>query len=264
LGPIIIYLDRFLIGALISISAVAYYATPYEVVTKLWIIPVALTGVLFPAFSAGYPQDRMRTSSLFWKAVKYVFIVMFPIAILLDYTARELLLLWLGAGFAENSTLVLQIMVIGVLFNSVAQIPSALIQGTGRPDLKAKIHLLELPLFVGLLWWCVSRFGIEGAAVAFLVRIFVDAILFFEAGFHVVPETRPSSLVPVAALTPPILIVLAFPLVVQSTELRWLVMAIVVLTFAVAAWRKLLDNGERALFKGWLVAFKGRIIPRRS
>ena len=48
-GPLMVYMDRFLIGAMVSMTAVAYYATPYEVVTKLWIIPGALMGVMFPA-----------------------------------------------------------------------------------------------------------------------------------------------------------------------------------------------------------------------
>ena len=44
-GPLMVYMDRFLIGAMVSMTAVAYYATPYEIVTKLWIIPGALMGV---------------------------------------------------------------------------------------------------------------------------------------------------------------------------------------------------------------------------
>jgi len=35
IGPLITYADRFLIGALISAAAITYYATPYEVVTKI-------------------------------------------------------------------------------------------------------------------------------------------------------------------------------------------------------------------------------------
>lgn len=256
--PIISYLDRFLVGALISVSAVAYYATPYEVVTKLWVVPIALTGVLFPLFSAGYSSDLSRTSRLFWKAVKYVFAIMLPVAVLLDYAGRELLLLWLGASFAENSTFVLQLLAIGVFLNSVAQIPSAFIQGVGRPDLKAKIHLFELPLFVGFLWWCVSQFGIEGAAVAFLVRIAVDAVLFFLACFSVVPEIQ---LPDVASLVLLILlssIVLIFPMLVQSVEVRLIAMAILVPTIGLGIWYVLLDSEDRAFFKGLPIAFKIR------
>ena len=40
--PILIYLDRFLIGALASATAIAYYATPYEAVTKLLLVPGAI------------------------------------------------------------------------------------------------------------------------------------------------------------------------------------------------------------------------------
>src|SRR5205814_9252816 len=36
-SPIMVYVDRFLIGSILSIVAVAYYATPYEVATKLLI-----------------------------------------------------------------------------------------------------------------------------------------------------------------------------------------------------------------------------------
>src|SRR5947207_671247 len=64
-SPLMVTLDRFLIGALASMTAVAYYATPYEVVTKFWLLPGALMGVMFPAFSTGFAQDPERTALLF-------------------------------------------------------------------------------------------------------------------------------------------------------------------------------------------------------
>ena len=71
-APMIIYLDRFLIGAIISAVAITYYITPYEVVTKLLLIPGALTGVLFPAFAATYLNDPATTKKLFNKGVKFI------------------------------------------------------------------------------------------------------------------------------------------------------------------------------------------------
>ena len=38
-SPMMVYLDRFVIGALIGMTAVTYYVTPFEVISKLLIVP---------------------------------------------------------------------------------------------------------------------------------------------------------------------------------------------------------------------------------
>jgi len=38
-GPLMVSFDRFLIGSMISVAAVAFYSVPYEVVTRLWLVP---------------------------------------------------------------------------------------------------------------------------------------------------------------------------------------------------------------------------------
>jgi O-antigen/teichoic acid export membrane protein len=68
-----------------------------------------------------------------------------------------------------------------VLLNALATVPYTLIQAAGRPDLTAKFHLIELPLHVVLAWLLVTRFGIAGAALAWTLRMAVDAALLFVA-----------------------------------------------------------------------------------
>ena len=63
-NPLLIYMDRFLIGSLVSLSAVAYYATPYDMITKLLIIPSSMAGPLFPAFAASYAQGDYNRGNL--------------------------------------------------------------------------------------------------------------------------------------------------------------------------------------------------------
>src|SRR6267378_1295925 len=46
-GPIMFYVDRFLVGALLSVSAIAYYTVPVDVVLRLIVIPTAVVSVLF-------------------------------------------------------------------------------------------------------------------------------------------------------------------------------------------------------------------------
>lgn len=195
-GPILVYLDRFLIGALLTISAVAYYTAPYEVVTRLWIIPASLMVTLFPAFSAlGGIGDRAKLENLFARSVKYLLLIMGPIIIILIVFAKEIIGTWLGSDFSEQSTRVFQILAIGVLVNSLANIPYSILQGLGRPDITAKFHLIELPLHITFLWFFVNWWGITGAAIAWTIRVSLDALLLIVASYKIYHLATPSMFV---------------------------------------------------------------------
>ena len=147
-SPLLVTLDRFLIGALVSVTAVAYYATPFEVVIKFLLLPGALMGVMFPAFSASFAHDRERTAILFRRCAKSLFLVLFPVMLCTVALAQDGLKLWLGPEFAHHSFRVLQVLAVGVFINSLAYVPFTFLQGIGRPDLTATLHLIELPLYV--------------------------------------------------------------------------------------------------------------------
>ena len=174
ISPLMVYLDRFVIGAIVSVSAVAYYATPYELVTKLLIIPGALVATLFPAFANAHDHDPDRTLSILSKGLTVTFIIFFPMALFFVTFANEGLTVWLGPVFAKNSSVVLQILTLGVFINGLAQIVFALVQGAGRSDLTAKLHLLELVFYLPVLWWALKCFGIVGAAIAWTLRTAFD------------------------------------------------------------------------------------------
>ncbi len=245
-GPLILYLDRFLIGALISVTAVAYYATPYEMVTKLWLIPTALIGVLFPAFAISLAQDRDRTALLFSRGVKYTFLTLFPLVLLIVTLAHEGLDLWLGAEFAQNSTWVLQLLAVGVFITSLSMISLVLVQSAGRPDLTAKLHLVELPFYLLALWWLLGTFGIEGAAIAWTVRAAVEALILFTMAHRFLPADtmivrRAAPVIGVALLA------LAFAALLASFAIKVLFLSLVFPAFVLAAWFLILSPVERAM-----------------
>jgi len=178
-GPLITYLDRFLIGSLLSVAAITYYATPYEVVTKLFLIPSALVGVLFPAFSATCINQPELSKKLFLKGNKFVFIFLYPVILLIITFAYEGMDLWLGKKFAEESSLVLQLLAVGVLLNSFAHLPFTFLQGIGRPDIPAKINLIELPFYLIAMWFAIKQLGINGAAAVFTSLFFINTLIQF-------------------------------------------------------------------------------------
>jgi O-antigen/teichoic acid export membrane protein len=191
LSPLMVYLDRFLISAFLSLSAVAYYAAPFDFITRLWIIPGAVSGVLFPALAISLSQDQDRAGLLLARGTKYIFLAVFPVVLGIVIFAPDILRLWLGPIFAQNSTTVTRLLSAGVLVNCLAHMAFTLIQSAGRPDVTAKLHLLEFPIYVAMLLMLLKAKGLEGAALAFLLRLAGDAaVSFFLAHKLVLQQSR--------------------------------------------------------------------------
>lgn len=175
-SPLMTYLDRFLIGAILSVGAVAYYVTPFEMATKLLLIPSALAGVLFPAFSGALVGDRASAGALYRRSLVSVVFILLPLSLAMATFGRMGLKLWLGPVFTNNTCHVLPILSLGVFVNGLAGVPFALIQAAARPDLTAKLHLVEAPVFLAACWYLTKRFGIDGAAMAWATRALLDAV----------------------------------------------------------------------------------------
>jgi O-antigen/teichoic acid export membrane protein len=260
-GPLMVYLDRFLIGALISIAAVAYYATPYELVTKLLLIPAALSGVLFPAISASYFTDRSRVTQLFLQGVKYLFLTMVPLSLIIVTLAHEGLQVWLGVEFAEKSTVVLQWLAIGVLINSLALMPLAMLQGAGRPDLTAKLHLLELPVYLICLIWALKAYGIEGAAFAWVLRVGLDAAFLFYLAKKILPSER-LGLRNLSFAMAAVLLTYSLAPLLTSLTVKSIFLGITLTAFASTTWFLILSSREKAWMRNHLKVLKPAIIGR--
>jgi O-antigen/teichoic acid export membrane protein len=249
-SPLLVTLDRFLIGALVSVTAVAYYATSFEVVTKCLVLPGALVGVMFPAFSASFAHGGERAALLFGRSVKSLFLVLFPIMLCTVALAQDGLRLWLGAEFAQHSFRVLQCLAVGVFINSLAYVPFALLQGAGRPDLTATLHLMELPLYLGLLWWLIRMRGIDGAAIAWSVRVAVDALCLFVLARRFLPGKSPirprTALLPVVAL-----LILALAALLEGPIVKGLFLLGTILCFVLVTWFRILTPEERTLAQSY-------------
>ena len=262
-GPVLMYLDRFLIGSLLTVRAVAYYTAPYEMVGRLGILATSMAMTLFPAFSTlGRRQEDL--GRFYGRSIKYLLLLMGPLVVILVLFAGEILRSWLGVDFAEKSTLVFQILAIGVLVNSLAHIPFALLQGLGRPDITAKFHLLELPLYIGLAWFLVREIGISGAALAWTLRIGLDGLLLFGAswklyrlGLHAF--MRNGLLQSILALLVLIGMMSATSPLSGIVLIQGGVVVLLVILFALAVWRYVLDTADRNLFTASLSQLVARV-----
>lgn len=180
-GPILIYADRFVLGALVSVAAVGVYAAPFEVMMRLAIIPASFAGAIFPVFASfGRSRRDDRLADLAGRSMKYVLLVMGSIAIFAAGYADPLLRMWLGTP-GPDLRMVVIVLILGLVANAVAHIPYSLLQAMGRPDVTAKLHLVELPIHMSVLIAFVGLWGIIGAAAAWSLRSLLDLLLLVAA-----------------------------------------------------------------------------------
>jgi O-antigen/teichoic acid export membrane protein len=257
-GPVMLTMDRFIIGALVSLQAVALYATPYEIVTKIWLVTGALSSVLFPAFATSFVRDRVRTARLFERGAVYVVLLMLPLSLAIVLFARDGMELWLGPAFAVGSFRVAQLLVIGAFLLGVETIPYALLQGVGRPDLPAKLVMGELPVYLVAVVWATRAYGIAGAAVVWAARAAVDsALLLWLARRFVTGGGRRVTRIAVLASAAVAVLLGGFEpatLVVKGT---YLVAALAL--FGGGAWLGLFDGDDRAAVARGLRAVVGGV-----
>ena len=188
ISPVLVYLDRFLIGTMISMTAVTLYAAPYEAVNRLRILPIALMRTFFPEFSALSSRgNNAEVETLAARSFKYILFPVGVVAMILLVFAPDILELWIGRRFAVEASTVLRFFSVGILVNSMAYVPFNLLQSVGRPDLPAKFHLLEFPIYLVLLWFFTGEFQIVGAAIAWLLRVILDLLLQFSWAVKLYP-----------------------------------------------------------------------------
>lgn len=248
-GPALTYSDRFLIGSLMSMAAVAYYTVPFDIVTRLWIIPTSLVMTLFPTFSALGATRREDLKVLYIRALKYLFLGIGPMVLILIVFAGDILRLWLGMDFARQSTLVFQILLCGALFALLGPVPYTFIQGLGRPDIVSKLYLIYLIPNTVLLWFLIRKLGIVGAALSFTVRALIDTVLLFIispklAGFSYASFVKNGVLRSIIVLCG-LAVLLWITSHIRVFLLEVSFVAILILFFTMVSWRYVLDEMDK-------------------
>ena len=186
-NPLIIAADRFIIAASVSVAAVAFYVTPYEIITKAWILSASVLAALFPVFSGMAATDPGSLRAACRSAVVYLLAMAAPLIVVLLASADLLLAWWLGPEFRDGSAGVARLLALGILVNIVAQVPLTALNAMGRADVTTVIAVLELPLYVAAIWYAAARYGITGVAAVWALRAVLDAVVLFSAAHLLVP-----------------------------------------------------------------------------
>ena len=176
-GPLMVSADRFFLSSIVGAGLVAYYTVPAEMLTRVLILPGAITAALFPRFAAQLAGDQVAAKILYRKSLSIVTVLMLPTCLLIAALSYPGLLLWLGRDFADHAWQITMIMALGVFFNGLAFVPFAILQAGGQAKLVAKIHFSELIIYLPCLIIGLKTIGLMAAPIAWLARVTCDLVL---------------------------------------------------------------------------------------
>lgn len=179
ISPIMVQADRFFIAAMISAAAVSVYVLPYEVVVQSLVLVGAISSVMFPGLSKLMHEHPEAWRPYFRKWLLRVAGLMAMVCLTLAFLLPVVLPLWIGKNFNTQSITIGQVLCTGVFANSLGSMFFALLHAQGRADITAKLHLIELPLFLITLAILTNQHGPIGAAIAWVMRMILDSLILF-------------------------------------------------------------------------------------
>lgn len=183
IAPLINYADRFIMAALFTASAVAWYVTSQEMMMRALMIPLALSGALFPNFSkASDPSAFKGFFAEYLRSIRIISAIMLPLCAFAALLSYDALRLWMGETFAQHGHRIVEIIAIGIFMNSTGFLGLAWLQGTGRSHIAARIHMVQFPLYAACLYVAMKTSGIEGAAWMWTARVGLDCLTLLLVG----------------------------------------------------------------------------------
>jgi O-antigen/teichoic acid export membrane protein len=168
-GSLLFHLDKLLLGALTNVSLVTYYVVPANLAQRLHSGVARLVGIALPVSTDLHARGEKEALQRFYvRATRLVALVTVAFALPAFIFAREILLEWVGSGFATTSFGTLRLLILTFAVLSLAALPYLLTLGFGRPQISAWFNVATAVINVALIVILIPRYGIIGAAAAYL------------------------------------------------------------------------------------------------
>ncbi|EMH4162856.1 flippase [Pluralibacter gergoviae] len=177
ISPAMVYFDRFIISNLLGAKHVAYYTGPSEAISRLAILPSAIGRAIFPRLCSIVDYQSMKRNIVV--SYSLMTLLCLPVVFVGIIFSKDILGIWLGAEYALNSALILKILLVGFLFNAIAQIPFTVIQSMGKAKYTAILHCIEIIPYFFLLYFLTKGYGLVGVAISWATRVIIDCLILF-------------------------------------------------------------------------------------
>ncbi|RMH59171.1 MAG: flippase [Zetaproteobacteria bacterium] len=170
---IILRIDPLVIGAFMSLSAIAVYAVAVKVSEYTYLLNKQFSNALMPLVSQSHGSgDRTMIRRVLLDGTRFLMGVTLPFLALLYFYAPDIIHIWVGDQFDESVPL-LRILIVALYF-SATQLNAANVLGmTGHHRFVAFCMAASAALNLILSIVLIQFYGLTGVAVATLIAAFL-------------------------------------------------------------------------------------------
>lgn len=164
-------LDKLILSKLLGLEEFGNYMLATVVVSGLSVVVAPLFNVIYPRFSTLVVDgDVEKLTALYRLGTRLLAAVIFPTAMLLAISAKDLLFAWTGnSQIAFNVAPVISTLVIGTALNGVMYFPYALQLAYGVTWIPLTINVVLMILITPLIIYLAQVHGAIGGATAWSV-----------------------------------------------------------------------------------------------
>jgi len=176
-GIVLVYADRFVLAAHMSSKSFGEYSLLMDVMSKSLIVAGAVSVVLYPS---AVNAAASEVGALIRKSLLIIFVFVGSFCLIMIAFGATIFNVWVGVSdFSIDFRVVLIIFSLGVLVNSVAHVPLAVCQAKGWARVMAKIHLIEVVLYMPMLLFAVEFYGYIGGVFVWFIRMLADSVVLY-------------------------------------------------------------------------------------
>lgn len=178
IGRLYSYSDSLLMSKILTERELGWWSVPYKIVFAFQFIPLALSASVYPVFSALFLSDRNALAKLFEKSWRYLFTLVFPLAIGIFAISGPFIIMVYGKNYAP-SVVPLRILAFSLVFSYLALLSGTFLNAIGQQRKQTIIMAIVLVINVTFNLILLPKIGINGAAISALIGNFVLWLLGF-------------------------------------------------------------------------------------
>jgi len=173
--------DDIFVGKLLGTTALGFYQMAYRISNiPATEITHVISQVTFPAYSK--LQDNIpRLREVYLKVLQLTAFLSFPVAGLIFILAPDFTKIFLGEKWMPMVPAMMVLALWG-LIRSIGATTGPLFQGVGRPNILAKLAVIQLLMMIVIIYPLTNKYGILGTAIAI---VFPNLVMQIIAGIKV-------------------------------------------------------------------------------